>query len=1007
MKIHWLVTVIISLSLFAPNAIAQAPEIVSSPSGKILCTGGAAVFVIEATGAEPLTYEWFLNGISIGNDNDTLSIPNASEANEGTYYCIVTNGEGSDQANDFNLTVISGPPGIPSTSGGGEHCEGSYVQLMVNTTGEAVSYSWTKDGTPINEYGPFVTINNLSSDDAGLYECTATNACGSVSEQIELITLLPPSILSQPQAQTVCEGEDAEFIVSASGSNLNYQWYNEGTAMTGENASSLTIPAAQQSDEGFFQCVISNTCDSDTTGQVSLEVNTTAQVTAQPISGSYCLGEEVTLTSTATGTPPIGIQWYNDGNMIADSTDNTLTITCEAGDTTYYYAAYMNTCGTIFSDSAEIITKMPPTITQQPQPQTVCLNDTATLSIKVSGFQPIYYQWQHEGADIDNSNASGVNSSNLSIENIDEGQSGLYSCIAWNDCGEVYSDTVMVEIVMPPNIVSQPDAIEVCEGDAASMEMIIQGSEPIDYFWTEVSSGDTISTNAVLEFPEAQAEDDGFYQCIVSNQCEDINSDQAELTVHTYPDFTTQPVEIDACHGDSVALEIETNGTEPISLMWYKNQSALTSETGEILEFNPAETLETGYYMCVADNICGITQSDEVLVNIGTAPAITWDPVGQDMCENETLELFADAQGENVFYQWYSNGQPITGQTDTALFIPYINDSLTGEFFFQAYNGCATVNSDTVTVNISPAPDIDIGDDTDLCDGEQITLSAIGDIQSYNWNNGESTSATFTVTETGNYTLAAVGENGCTGYDTVQVVFHPHHYVNLPEDGSYCGPQVLDAEEGAYSYIWNTGSTESSIEVSESGTYYVTTEGDAFGCTDSDTVNLTILDQPSVDLGPDHSISIDSNLNICAPAAYYAYNWSNGSTDSCAVYSGSLFGAGTHDIWLMVSSENGCSDTDTIALTVIDQNAIDQLHRNESVSLFPNPASSEIRIDYTLRDEASSARLYTLYGQLVHEESMSGKATMHTMDISRLPAGCYILRISTGKRHLNFRFIKQ
>ncbi len=996
-----------ALVLLGMNTFSQSPVIVDEPSSKIICTGSSVVFVVEATGSEPLSYEWFLDDTSIGNNNDTLSIASVSEADEGSYHCIVSNGEGSAQTNDFQLTVISDAPEITGSSGGGSHCEGAYLQIQVTTTGEALSYSWTKDGEPIPEFGPLVTINSLSPDDAGTYQCIATNACGSDSADIILETLEEPGIISPPESLTVCEGEEAEFSVLAAGTDVSYQWYFDDSPLDGATSSELIIPNIQQENSGMIRCVISNACGADTSGQVSLNVNTTAQITAHPSSGDYCLGEEITLLSTATGTQPIARQWYLNDSPVSDSTESTLTVTTQPGDTAYYYAAYMNTCGTAYSDSAVISTNMPPAITEQPEPQTVCLHDTLELTIKANGFQPMYFQWQRAGADIDDDNASGVNTANLTIENINEGQSGLYSCIAWNDCGEAFSDTVEVEIILPPDIVSQPDALTVCEGEDASMEMIIQGNQPFDFLWIHDESSDTVSTAEVLSLSDIQASDAGNYFCTVSNQCADVTSNAAELEVLTYPEFTTQPVETDACHGDSIALEVQTGGTGPINLMWFKNQSALTSETDSLLEFDPAETLETGYYMCVADNICGITESDEVLVNIGTAPSITWNPVGYDLCENETLELLADAQGENVFYQWYVNDQPIPGQNDTSLFMPYVNDSLSGDFYFQAYNGCATVNSDTVAVNIAPAPEIDIGEDTELCDGDELTLSADGDIQSYSWNNGESTSATFTVTETGQHSLAAVGENGCTGYDTVSVIFHPYHYVNLPADGSYCGPQTLDAEEGAYSYSWNTGSTSSSIEVSESGQYYVTTEGDAFGCQYSDTVNLTILEQPEVDLGQDQSISVDSTLEICSPGEYFMYNWSNGSTDSCAIYSGSFFGPGTHDVWLTVGLENGCTDTDSIQLTVESGDAVEQLMAGEYLTLYPNPAESQINLEYKLNETAKSAKIINLNGQTIFHTALNSSSNIRGIDLSRLPAGVYILRLSTSQRQLNFKFIKQ
>ncbi|MGC9331697.1 MAG: immunoglobulin domain-containing protein, partial [Bacteroidales bacterium] len=622
------------------------------------------------------------------------------------------------------------------------------------------------------------------------------------------------------------------------------------------------------------------------------------------------------------------------------------------------------------------------------------------------GSEPIYYQWRRNGVDVEDINCSGTETSTLLIENITEGQSGTYTCYIWNECGDAVSDDAVIDVIMPPNIVSQPDPIAVCEGDAAGSEMIVQGDEPFDYCWVNQDAGDTVSNDEILVFNAITEYQAGTYYAIVSNQCEDVFSDAFEVQVFTFPEFTLQPQDIDACHGDSIALIAVANGTDPINYMWYKNQSALTSETDTILEFNPAQSLETGYYMCVADNLCGITESDEVLVNIGTTPAITWNPVGTQMCENETLILYADAQGENIFYQWYLNDEPIAGQTDTSLFIPNISDTMAGEYYFQAYNGCAAVNSDTVSVDIDSAPEIDIGENQELCDGEEVVLSAFGNIQSYNWNNGQSNAASFTVTETGEYTLAATGDNGCIGYDTVYIEFHPYHYVNLGPDGNYCGPQTLDAGEGAYSYIWSTGSTESTISVTESGEYMVTTEGDAFGCTYSDTVNMIILEQPHVNIGQNHTISIDSTLELCVDNVYDQYNWSNGDPDTCALYSGTVLGVGTHDVWLTVSFDNGCSDTDSIQITVFDDNDITQLSAGESIALYPNPVENHLHLDLNLNEKPETVEIININGNVVKQFGITGN-NQYRLNLETLSSGVYVLRILITNRHMNFRFIKQ
>ncbi|MFO7789670.1 MAG: immunoglobulin domain-containing protein, partial [Bacteroidales bacterium] len=616
---------------------SQAPEIVNNPGNKTVCAGSEVSFIVEATGAEPLTYNWFQDSSSIGTNSDTLTFASTDESNEGTYFCVVSNGEGSDTTNDFQLIVVTGTPVIIDQTPDGTFCEGDSTGISVTSDGESMSYNWEHNGSPISNFSPSINFSSISPSDAGTYHHIVSNACGEDDTEINIDVIALPQITQGPQPVTVCEGEDAEFNIEATGSDLEYQWLQDGSPISGENDSILVLNNVQSPFSGMLSCRVFNSCDTVTSGQVSLTVNTLPEVTAHPLSHNLCIGTDTTLVSTATGTPPISMSWYENESIIPGSDTTSLSVTAEPGDTTYYYAVFMNMCGSVYSDSAMIVPFSPPVITQQPVDQTVCLHDTVELSIKVNGTEPIYYQWQRNGVDVDDSNCSGTDASNLEIEAINEGQSGTYTCIVWNECGDTVSDEAEVEIIMPPNIISQPDAFSVCEGDTASTEMLVEGDEPMDFYWVNNDAVDTVSNDETLVFNNITEYQQGTYYAIVSNQCENVFSDEFEVEVFTYPEFTLQPEDLDICHGDSAALVVNTDGTEPVNHMWFKNQSALTSETDTILEFNPAETLETGYYMCVADNICGVTESDEVHVNIGTTPAITWHPVGQDLCENETL----------------------------------------------------------------------------------------------------------------------------------------------------------------------------------------------------------------------------------------------------------------------------------------------------------------------------------------------------------------------------------
>ena len=92
----------------------------------------------------------------------------------------------------------------------------------------------------------------------------------------DLCTTDLPSIITPPQSQTVAQGADAVFTVTASGTQpLNYQWQFNSTNLAGATDSSYTQPNAQPADAGNYSVVITNSAGAITSAPVTLTVTVT------------------------------------------------------------------------------------------------------------------------------------------------------------------------------------------------------------------------------------------------------------------------------------------------------------------------------------------------------------------------------------------------------------------------------------------------------------------------------------------------------------------------------------------------------------------------------------------------------------------------------------------------------------------------------------------------------------------------------------------------------------
>jgi hypothetical protein len=634
-------------------------------------------------------------------------------------------------------------------------------------------------------------------------------------------------------------------------------------------------------------------------------------------------------------------------------------------------------------------------ITQQPEDSIACLGSNVSIDCKATGDEPLFYQWLFEGADVTGDNVEGIETSTLQITGITLSQAGTYTCMVYNNCGSIITDEAEVTVNTPPEVILEPEDMEICEGFELGFDLQLNGTFPMEFEWVNQTTSEVAGTDEDLLLSSPSIDDTGEYFCTISNQCGYITTDIFTITINQGPIAIVSPEDINACQDDSIALIVEWEGTQPVEFLWYRNGSAVSWADNDTLILNPASWAETGTYFCRMHNECGDTDTNPFFLHIGTPPAVTWQPIDRTLCELDTLQLTMSADGENVMYQWYHDQTPISGANDTILEIIQVDLNDAGTYYCAAFNACINVHTDTVDVVINSAPELELGPDQEYCEGTSVTLSPSGSFQSYYWNNGLSFGAFLEVELSGTYTLKVVGDNSCSNYDTIQILFHPVHEVDFGVDTSVCGGMVLDAGIGAFSYHWNNQESGHSINISNSGVYWVQTTGDAYGCEGGDTITIQVLQNPEINLGDDLNITIDSTLSIGVDPIYSSYLWSNDFTGPSLSIYGEEYGAGVHELWLEVTSANGCTDSDTVILTVVDNSDITNFNTKAQITLYPVPASQTLFIDgFFSGTHQGKISLINIYGQVILEQQFeqTGVFTFE-MDVSTLNSGMYFVKL--------------
>ena len=231
--------------------------------------------------AAPLPPGLTLN-TNLGGNGDILGTPTAG----GVWTVLLTAGNANYPnvvTTNVTITINGGtgvsPPAITAGPTSQVVPVGTNVSLAVTATGTApLWYSWKFNGTVIaGATTSALQLANVQTNNSGTYLVTVTNSAGSQSASASLTVLVPPAILTPPQATTVTSGATASFSVMATGSPaLSYQWKFNGTALAGATSPTLTITNAQSMNQGDYTVVISNAVGTAVSPTVALTVQTSA-----------------------------------------------------------------------------------------------------------------------------------------------------------------------------------------------------------------------------------------------------------------------------------------------------------------------------------------------------------------------------------------------------------------------------------------------------------------------------------------------------------------------------------------------------------------------------------------------------------------------------------------------------------------------------------------------------------------------------------------------------------
>ena len=238
----------------------------------------------------------------------------------------------------------------------------------------------------------------------------------------------------------------------------------------------------------------------------------------------------------------------------------------------------------------------------------------------------------------------------------------------------------------------------------------------------------------------------------------------------------------------------------------------------------------------------------------------------------------------------------------------------------------------------------------------------------------------------------------------VKVLVNSIPLINLIHDSSICKGHSITLDAGAgvgLKYAWKYGTDNDTfsrnqiIHTDSAGKYRVIVMSQCGSASDS--VNITSLPAPLVNLGHDTIINDDKNITLDAGSGFDKYSWSTGSTNRTITVD--TTGIGLHSkSFSVVVFKNGCTGSDTILITFIKHNGID-LQNDFLIRIYPNPTGDEIQVEISGVSRQIFMVLSDMQGKAVQNIPaipINGKIR-EKIDISGLSAGLYFLKISNEK----------
>ncbi len=597
-----------------------------------------------------------------------------------------------------HVEVLPDPPTITSQPQDLTVCEGAVATFSVAASGAVpIGYQWRKDGTDIaGATTPSLSLSPVSTTDAGSYDVLVTNPGGSVQSQPAVLT-----VQAIPQAAFTSDlvGGSAPLMVSftdlSTGTVDSWLWsFGDGTTSTAQH------PVHTYAAPGPYDVSLTATgaCGASTetkNGYITIvDPAPVAAFSATPTSGPAPLA--VSFTDQSSGAITAWSWSFGDGSASSASSPQhvyttpgtysvSLTVSGPGGTDTATRAGYIT------------VDEPPPVILSfDATPSIVSDGDTVTLVPVFSG-----------GTGVIDQGVGAVTSGQAVTVTPTPGATTAYTLTVTNGAGVAVTATAAVTSYPLPVITSfTSSASIVTNGTAVDLAFVFaNGTGQLSDGVTSqaVSSGVSLSVTPPDDATTT-------YTLVVTNPAG--ASVQAVVSVQAVPppnieSFVASPTLV--INGETSVLTARFSGGQGVIT---PGPIPVTSEVP--VTVTPPPDANTLYVLAVTSPTGETVMAAVTVTAVPALPQILSHPQDQTVAAGADVTLSVVASGSNLSYQWCKDGIPLTGETQSTLFLASVNNGDAGRYTAKVSNAAGTVASNPgVLTVLGTCPD---------CDGDVVRI---------------------------------------------------------------------------------------------------------------------------------------------------------------------------------------------------------------------------------------------------------------------------------------------